>query len=128
MTVQWIALGITILVASISVITGIYQSGQAKLAALSAEKTRADLATMKLDLMDKMDVKLDDFVRANTIKDYIEGHGKEHTRIEQELTRLRDWKEDTDGRIRSTNTEAKQLEVAMDDIKRLLKTIKDQAS
>lgn len=128
MTVQWIALGITIVMAIIATSTTLYQSSQSQKAAAASERARADIAQLKLDIGDKIDTKLDDFVRAQTMKDYIEGHAKEHRTLEAELTRLRDWKDDTDGKIRHNNTEAKELGTAIDDIKKILKDIKQQTS
>lgn len=76
----------TAILATVSIVTGLYQSGQ-------ATRSRADLADLKLQVTDRITQQLSDFVRAQTLKDYIEGHAKEHRTLEQEMTRLRDWKE-----------------------------------
>ena len=86
MAVQWIALALTAVIAVVSIVTGLYQSGQ-------ATRSRADLSGMKLQVMELISQQLTDFVRAQSLKDYIEGHAKEHKTLEQELTRLRDWKD-----------------------------------
>jgi len=86
----WISVGISVVIAAVSITTGIYQSGQSKQAALTAEKIRAEIAQLTLQILDRIDKKLDDYVRQQSWKDYMEGHAKEHFRIEQELTRLRD--------------------------------------
>jgi hypothetical protein len=45
-------------------------------------------------ILERIDLKLADFVRTQTFRDYVESHAKEHLRIETELTRFRDWKHD----------------------------------
>lgn len=58
-------------------------------------KTLADMAKMRDDIMDRLDKKLDEYVRLQRFKDYQEAHAKEHVDIQSEITRLRDWKHET---------------------------------
>jgi len=128
MAEPWIALAITALVAAISIVNGLYQSSQSKQAAIASEKARGDIASLKLELVEKITDKLGDFVNQQRLKDYIEGHAKEHKIIEQELTRLRDWKEDTDGTLRKNRDREADLTKAVADVKALVETIKERAS
>lgn len=48
--------------------------------------------TLRDDILDKIEAKLDNYVRNQSFISYSESHAKEHERIEQEMTRLRDWK------------------------------------
>lgn len=101
MSTEWIAISVSVVIALVSIVTGWYQASQARAAAIASERVRADIADLMLKILDRIDVKLDDYVRAQNWKDYNEGHSKEHNRIEQELTRLRDAKDMTDRAIRS---------------------------
>ena len=117
---QWTAIIVTCLIAAVSIITNIYQSSQAKTAAASAEKVRADISTLMITIIDRIDQKLDDYVRSQNLKDYVEGHAKEHVRIEQELTRLRDWKEDMDSIIRRNDIKLDEFSRGVDELRRTL--------
>lgn len=121
---QWIALGVTVVLATVSILTGLYQSSQSAKAATASQSARADMATMKLAIMEKIGETLGDFVRSQTLKDYIEGHAKEHRTIEQELTRLRDWKDHMDGDMRTTKNLAVEMAHAVDEINRVVKDMK----
>lgn len=65
------------------------------------QKSRADGAELKASILSEIKETLTDYVAKQQYKDYIEVHGKEHLRIEAELTRLRDWKHEVDPLLRS---------------------------
>lgn len=79
--------------------------------------------TLREDILQKIDAKLDEYVRNQQFKDYYEGHSKKHDSIDIELIRIRDWKHLQDPNIRSLASKIDDLEqwrkVATDDISKL---------
>lgn len=72
--------------------------------------------TLREDILSKIEMKLDNYVRNQTFTSYSESHAKEHVRIDQEMTRLRDWKhESVDPEIRSLGAKVNSLEGRFDD-------------
>lgn len=66
-------------------------------------------AQLRLEILDSIDKKLDDYVRNQNYRDYVEAHAREHLRMESEITKLREFKHDTDGFLRELSTKLEDL-------------------
>lgn len=79
--------------------------------------------TLREDILNRIDMKLDNYVRTQQFKDYSESHAKEHSSIVSEIDKLREWKHAQDSNIRGIATKVDDLEqwrkVATDDISKL---------
>lgn len=77
--------------------------------AWSNQKSRADLAAFRADLFKSWDEKLSSYLTAAHFQLYSESHAKEHLDIHAEITRLRDFRHDTNGTIRGLGTKLEDM-------------------
>lgn len=73
------------------------------------QKIRSEIAFFKLDLLAKIEEKLDDYVNSKQFMLYSEGHAKEHLDLHSEITRLRDFRHMVDGNLRELSTKIENL-------------------
>lgn len=89
------------------------------------QKGRADAAELRAAILAEIKTQLGDYVIKSQFKDYSESHGKEHTRIEQEMTRLADWKNNAAPIFGGLGT---QLDAMLKAIGEMKEDLKDKAA
>lgn len=74
--------------------------GVAIFVAWVSQKMRADMAVLKNELIAMVRNELKEYVTVQTFQEYSEVHGRDHVRMESEITRLRDFRHSTDTLLR----------------------------
>lgn len=82
------------------------------------------MATIKSDVLDTVRRELRDYVSDHRFRDYVESHGREVSTRDKEIgefmTRHRDWKHDTEPKLRG-------IEMSIDDLKNDIDELKEKS-
>lgn len=81
-----------ILIAVVSVLTGLGTAGATLFAYLMRQNMRAEMAELRENITKAISDELKSFVSTQRFQDYSESHSKEHKVLDTEMVRLRDWK------------------------------------
>lgn len=79
-------------------------------------KLRGDLGAFRVELLDRIETKLDGYVSAQNFTTYSEAHAREHFDMHGEITRLRDFRHDINGEIRSLGTKIEDLSIEVKEL------------
>lgn len=112
-------INLPILALVISVLTFIISGTATIIAALVVQKGRADGAVLLNQIIGIIKTELSEYVRRQEYRDYVESHAKEHTRIDAEIIKLREYKHTVaDPLLRKHDTKIEDIEKSIEELKR----------